>query len=101
MNQANLNIPSGRVADFCRRNQIRRLAFFGSVLREDFGPHSDVDVLIEFEPSPRAGSLRLAALEIELTEILGRRVDLNTPGFLSDDFRAQILTEAQVQYDAA
>jgi predicted nucleotidyltransferase len=101
MSQSHIEIPKERIADFCRRNHIRRLALFGSVLRDDFGPDSDVDVLVEFEPETRVGLLRLAGMEIELGEILGRHVDLNTPGFLSDDFRDQVLAEAEVQYDAA
>ena len=101
MRQAHIDIPKERIADFCRRSRIRRLALFGSVLRDDFGPDSDVDVLVEFEPAARVGLLRLAGMEIELSEILGRKVDLSTPGFLSDYFRDKVLAEAQVQYDAA
>jgi hypothetical protein len=101
MGKSRIDIPKERVADFCRRNRIRRLALFGSVLRDDFGPASDVDVLVEFEVGARVGLLRLAGMEIELGEMLGHKVDLNTPGFLSDYFLAQVLAEAQVQYDAA
>jgi hypothetical protein len=101
MRQAHIDIPKERIADFCRRNRIRRLALFGSVLRDDFGPDSDVDVLVEFEPAARVGLLRLAGMEIELGEILGRKVDLNTPGFLSQYFRDKVLAEAEVEYDAA
>jgi predicted nucleotidyltransferase len=101
MTRARIDIPSDKIADFCRRNRIRRLALFGSVLRDDFGPSSDVDVLVEFEPGARVGLLKLAGMEIELGEILGRTVDLNTPGFLSDYFREAVLAEAEVQYDAA
>jgi predicted nucleotidyltransferase len=101
MGRPRIGIPKERVAEFCRRNQIRRLALFGSVLRDDFGPTSDVDVLVEFEAGARVGLLRLAGMEIELSEILGRKVDLNTPGFLSDYFRDQVLAEAEVQFDAA
>lgn len=101
MGKPHIDIPKQRVAEFCRRNHIRRLALFGSVLRDDFGPASDVDVLVEFEAGARVGLLRLAGMEIELSELLGRKVDLNTPGFLSDYFRNEVLAEAQVQYDAA
>jgi hypothetical protein len=101
MGRAHIDIPKQRIAEFCRRNHIRRLALFGSVLRDDFGPESDVDVLVDFEPGARVGLLRLAGIEIELGEILGRTVDLNTPGFLSKYFRDQVLAEAEVQYDAA
>jgi hypothetical protein len=100
MGKAHIDIPKDTIADFCRRNRIRRLALFGSVLREDFGPQSDVDVLVEFEPGTRVG-LRFFTLEEELSEILGRKVDLNTPGFLSRYFRDEVLAEAEVQYDAA
>jgi predicted nucleotidyltransferase len=101
MAKAHIDIPKERIAEFCRRNHIRRLALFGSVLRDDFTPESDVDVLVEFEPDARVGLLGLARMEIELGELLGRKVDLNTPGFLSDYFRDEVLTEAEMQYDAA
>ena len=97
----NINLPKDAIAAFCRRNHIRRLALFGSVLRDDFAPHSDIDVLIEFTPGHTVGLLRLAAMEIELSSLLGRKTDLNTPASLSPLFRTQVLAEAQVQYDAA
>ena len=90
-----------KIREFCRRHRIRRLALFGSVLRDDFRPDSDVDVLVEFEPDATAGFLRLAAMEIELSEMLGRRVDLRTPAELSKYFREEVLREAEVQYVAA
>lgn len=93
-------LPRPQIAAFCRKNHIRRLALFGSVLREDFSPDSDVDVLVEFEPGTRVG-LRFFTIERELSEILGRKVDLNTPGFLSDDILNDALAEAEVEYDAA
>lgn len=101
MKSAHIDIPKERLIEFCKQNHIRRLALFGSVLRDDFGPESDVDVLVEFESGTRVGLLRLAGMEIDLGKILGRKVDLNTPGFLGDYFRGQVLAEAQVQYDAA
>ena len=97
---ARITMPKNKIAQFCQKNHIKRLSLFGSVLRDDFGPESDVDVLVEFEPGTRIG-LRFFSIEQELTEILGRAVDLNTPGFLSHYFRDQILAEAEVQYDAA
>lgn len=100
MTKARIDIPTDKIAEFCRANRIRRLALFGSVLRDDFGPDSDVDVLVEFEPGTYVG-LRFFGLEIELSEILGRKVDLNTPGFISDCFRNEVLAEAEVHYDAA
>ena len=101
MGEAKISIPKERIAEFCRRNRVRRLSLFGSVLREDFGPESDVDILVEFEPGTRVGLIRLSGLEMELGNIVGRKIDLNTPGFLSKYYRDQILAEADVQYDAA
>lgn len=95
-----IEIPQGQIADFCRRHHIRKLALFGSVLREDFRPESDVDVLVEFEPGQRVGLLGLARMERELSAILGHNVDLNTAGFLSRYFRNEVLKEAEVQYVA-
>ena len=94
-----LSISQEKVSDFCRRNHIRRLAFFGSVLRDDFGPDSDLDVIVEFEPGHVPG-LRYFAMERELSEILGRKVDLNTPGTLSKYFRDRVLAEAEPKYVA-
>lgn len=95
-----LSIPEKKIEEFCKRNHIRKLAFFGSVLREDFSPESDVDVLVEFESDARVG-LQFFKIEQELSEILGRKVDLNTAGFLSKYFREKVITEAEVLYDAA
>ncbi len=100
MSHPKLEVPRDRLAEFCRANHIRRLSLFGSVLRDDFGPASDVDVLVEFEEGHVPG-LRFFALQRELSEMLGREVDLHTPGFLSPLFRSQVLQEAEVQYDAA
>ncbi len=100
MVEPRIRIPHEAIAEFCRRHHIRRLALFGSVLRDDFGPHSDVDVLVEFEPAHVPG-LAFFSMEHELTEILGRQVDLNTPGFLSPYFRDKVQAEAAVLYDAA
>jgi hypothetical protein len=101
MKKSRLPAPQQKIAEFCRANRIRRLALFGSVLRDDFTASSDVDVLVEFDANARVGLIRLAALEFELSQLLGRKVDLNTPGFLSKYYRESILSEAEVQYDAA
>ena len=101
MGESKISIPKDRIAEFCKRNRVRKLSLFGSILRKDFGPDSDVDFLVEFEPGARIGLIRLSGLEIELGNIVGRKVDLNTPGFLSKYYRDQILAEADVQYDAA
>lgn len=89
-----------QLESFCRRNRIRRLSLFGSVLREDFNPESDVDVLVEFEPGARTG-LAFFRMQDELSELLGRRVDLNTPDSVSKYFRDRVLAEAEVQYVAS
>ncbi len=93
-----INIPHEGIAAFCKRNHIRKLAIFGSVLRDDFGPESDVDVLVEFDPHHIPGYIRLAGMELELSQILGRRAELNTPNMLSRYFRDQVLAQAEVQY---
>jgi predicted nucleotidyltransferase len=101
MPKPKIYIPDKKIFEFCRRHHVRRLSFFGSVLRDDFQPGSDVDILVEFEPGTRMGMIRLAGLELELGEILGRKVDLNTPGFLSEYYREQVLAQAEVQYEQA
>ena len=97
---AKIAIDRARVADFCRRHHIRRLALFGSVLRDDFAPTSDVDVLVEFEPGHTPG-LAFFRMPREFSEILGRKADFNTPQDLSRYIRDEILAEAEVLYDAA
>jgi len=93
-----LAMNSAVLEAFCRRHHIRRLALFGSVVREDFTPDSDVDVLVEFE-SGRTPGLAFFGMEEELAGIFGRKVDLNTPGGLSHYFRDAVLAEAQVIYE--
>lgn len=100
MNRIRIQIPKERITDFCQRHHIRKLAIFGSALRDDFGPDSDVDVLVEFEPGHVPG-LAFFGIEQELSAILGRKVDLNTAGFLSPEIREMVLKEAEVQYVAA
>ncbi|MEA3239475.1 MAG: nucleotidyltransferase family protein [Candidatus Bipolaricaulota bacterium] len=96
---ARIHVPKEKIAEFCQRNHIRRLAFFGSVLRSDFGPDSDIDVLVEFEPSARVGFFELFNIEQELSHILGgRKVDVNTPKSLSKYFRDEVMQEAEPQY---
>ncbi len=86
---------------FCRLNGVRRLGLFGSALRGDLRPDSDIDLLVEFEPGRVPGLLHLAALEIELAELLGREVDLRTAAHLSRLFRDEVSAGARVLYDAA
>jgi predicted nucleotidyltransferase len=93
-----IEIPKKKIGEFCRKHHIQKLSFFGSVLGKDFGPDSDVDVLVEFEQGQVVGFLRLSGMEIELSEILGRKVDLRTPAELSRYFRQEVLDSAEVQY---
>ncbi len=95
-----IEIPRDQIEVFCRANGIRRLALFGSVLRGDFRPDSDVDVLVEFQPGVRVG-LALIRMQDELSAIFGHTVDLSTPGSLSKYFRAEVLDEAEALYVAA
>ncbi len=89
-----------RIARFCRENHIRRLALFGSVLREGFGPDSDIDVLVEFEEGHVPGLFGMSRLERELSDIFGgRKVDLRTPQDISSYFRDDVLAQAEVQYE--
>jgi uncharacterized protein len=99
MNYHGVEIHREKLVEFCRRHGIRKLSFFGSILRDDFRPDSDVDVLVEFEPGARTGLL-FFTMQDELSNILGRKVDLNTEGFLNNYFRNQILAEAEALYDA-
>lgn len=93
-----ITVPRQELARFCRRNRIRRLAFFGSVLRDDFGPESDVDVLVEFEPGHRLG-FAFFALQDELSHLFGRPVDLNTKEDLSRYFRDEVARTAVPVYE--
>jgi uncharacterized protein len=94
----NISIPKDRIEDFCRRNHILKLSLFGSVLRDDFTPESDVDVLVEFEPSARVGLFELYDIEQELSTLLGgRKIDMNTPRGLSKYFRDKVMTTAEAQ----
>jgi uncharacterized protein len=96
---AHISIPQAALEQFCQRHHIQRLSLFGSVLRDDFGPHSDIDMLVEFEQEHVPGLITLAGVEIELSHLLGRKVDLRTPGDLSRYFRDEVLGQAQVQYE--
>jgi hypothetical protein len=91
-------VPHEAIAEFCRRHGIRRLAFFGSVLRDDFTPESDVDVLVEFEPDRVPGLITFAGYQNELSDLLRRRVDMHTAGSLSRYFREEVLAEAKDEY---
>jgi len=96
----NINIPHDAVTDFCRRHLIARLSLFGSVLRDDFSPASDLDVLVEFAPDHAPGYLAFAGMQMELSELLRRRVDLRTPDDLSRYFRDEVLQQATLIHAA-
>jgi len=93
-----IDIPREKIVEFCKRNHIKKLSLFGSALRRDFGPDSDIDLLVEFDPDHIPGFIRLAGMEIDLSEIIGRKVDLRTPQDLSRYFRQEVLDAAVVQY---
>ena len=94
-------VDRSKLARFCRKHNISRLAFFGSILSDRFRDDSDVDVLVEFQPGSIPGLFGMARLEIELSIIFGRKVDLRTPEDLSRYFRQSVLAEAEVQYAQA
>jgi predicted nucleotidyltransferase len=94
-----IHFPKEEIKEFCKRNHIRKFAFFGSVLRDDFTKKSDIDVLVEFEPGARVGFFELYDMEQELSGMFGgRKVDINTPKCLSKYFRDKVLAAAEVQY---
>ncbi len=93
-------IPKDRLAKFCRKYHIRKLSLFGSLQRGESHPDSDVDLLVEFAPGHVPGLITLSGMEIELTEMVGRKVDMRTPQELSRYFREQVVNGAEVQYEA-
>ena len=93
-----ISLPRDRLDEFCRRNHLAKLSLVGSVLREDFGPNSDVDVLVEFEEGHTPGLFGLARMEEELSEQFSRKVDLRTPQDLSRYFQDEVMESAAVQY---
>ena len=96
--QSRIPISKEKIEEFCQKHHIHKLSLFGSVLSDDFRPESDVDVLVEFEIGQVVGFLRLASMELELSKILGRKVDMRTPHELSRYFRQEVCNSAEVQY---
>lgn len=94
-------IPRAEVAAFCQRNRIRKLSLFGSVIRDDFGPESDIDVLVEFEPGTRVGYIALMRMQRELGAILGRRTEIVRPAGLREWLRKEVLGSAELQYESS
>jgi len=92
------DIPKDVIESFCRRHHITKLSVFGSYLREDFGPESDIDFLVEFDRGHIPTLFDVAGMEIELSEMLGRKVDLRTAEDLSRYFRNEVVAQAKVQY---
>ncbi len=95
-----IQLDGSVLESFCRRHHVKRMSVFGSILRDDFGSDSDIDMLVEFEPGHVPG-LAFFRMEAELSEMLGRKVDLNTVGFLGKSIRESVLAAARVVYDAA
>ena len=101
MSNSKIKIPGEKIAEFCKKNHIRKLSLFGSVLRDDFSSDSDIDFLVEFVTGKVPGLIGLSRMERELSEILGgRKVDLRTPQDLSKYFRQEVLAHAEVHYAA-
>ena len=100
MDGATFQLDSSAIRDICIRHRVKRLSLFGSAIHGDFKPASDVDLLVEFLPDQEVGYFKLATLQVELEEAIGRKVDLKTPAELSQYFRDQVLREAVVQYAA-
>ncbi len=94
----NIQVPEAEIKAFCRQHHVRRLAFFGSVLSDQFRSDSDVDILIEFDPGHIPGLIGFLSMEMELAKLLGRKVDLNTPQSISPYFRDRVTREANVAY---
>ncbi len=100
MDKPKIQIPAAQITEFCRRNRISRLSLFGSVLREDFRPDSDVDVLVEFEPEAQIGMMAYSRIQRELSELLRRPVDLVPQKGLKPRIRNAVLASAEVVYAA-
>ena len=96
-----IHIPTDHLAKFCHQHHIKRLSLFGSVLREDFRPDSDIDVLVEFQPGANVGLIALAGLEIQLSQVFGFPVEIHTIRGLNPLFRDEVLRSAEVQYEQA
>jgi uncharacterized protein len=98
MLREHIHLPLHQLAEFCKQHHIQKLSIFGSALREDFQRESDVDVLVEFEPGTRVSLFDLGGMQVDLSEIIGREVDLKTPQDLSRYFRQEVLDTAEVIY---
>jgi len=99
MKPERINITDKQIEDFCKQNHIRKFAFYGSILRDDFGQDSDIDILVDFDSEQPIGLMKMARMEIELSEMLGRKVDLRTPEDLSKYFRDKVVSGAEIRYE--
>ena len=97
--QRNINLPLDQILAFCRRNPIQKLSLFGSVLRDDFTEKSDVDFLVELDPSAHIGLFEFLRMQFELQDMIGRPVDLRTPQDLHERFRLKVVTQAEALYE--
>ena len=95
-----VNFPHDAIAEFCRRNGVSRLSLFGSILRDDFRPDSDVDVLVEFLPDRTPTLFSIARIEADLCDLIGRKIDLKTPRELSRYFRDKVIAQAKLLHAA-
>ncbi len=100
LGKVRIALPRDEIAAFCRRWNVAELALFGSVLSDDFGPESDVDVLVQFAEGIRPGLFALGEMQMELSVLLGREADLKTEGFLNPRFRQQVIERAETIYEA-
>ena len=96
--KSHIVLPKDKISEFCKRHHICKVSLFDSYLYGDFEPDSDIDLLVEFEPDHIPGLITLSGMEIELSEIIGRKVDLRTPENLSRYFRSEVVESAEVQY---
>ena len=99
MKPGRISLTKEQITKFCQNNHIRKFAFFGSILRDDFRPDSDVDILVDLDYSVPIGLFQIARMERQLSEMIGRKVDLRTPEDLSDYFRDEVISEAEVLYE--
>jgi hypothetical protein len=99
MKPGRVSLTEEQIAEFCQKNHIKKFAFFGSILRDDFRSDSDIDILIDLDYNYKTGLMKMARMERELSETIGRQVDLRTPEDLSDYFRDKVLSEAEVLYE--
>jgi predicted nucleotidyltransferase len=93
-------MPKDKLVEFCRRNYIRKLSLFGSAVKGQLRPDSDIDILVEFEDGHTPGLFSIVRMEMELGEVLGRKVDLRTPEDLSQYFRDEVVKNAKLQYQS-